>query len=123
MLFTILNLILCAVLLAAPYVTASLVENAGAASPLMSPYFGALTSTGASLAAGVGLGTAYLARPLLEEDERELESVAPRPVGTFHVPRDPDYWPLSADATVPLTNYLDPRFDGPLKKEDSHDGP
>lgn len=123
MLFTILNLILCAVLVAAPYITVSLVENAGAASPLMSPYLGAVASTGASLAAGVGLGAAYLARPLLEEDERELESVPPRPVGTLHVPRDPDYWPLSADATAPLTNYLDPQFDGPLKKEDGHDGP
>lgn len=123
MLFTILNLILCAVLLAAPYIAASLVENAGSASPVMSPYLGAVTSTGASLAAGVGLGATHVARPFFESDDRELESVPPRPVGTFHVPKDPDYWPVSADATVPLTNYLDPRFDGPLKQEKSHDGP
>lgn len=123
MLFTILNLILCAVLLAAPYITASLVENAGAASPIVTPYLGALTSSGASIAAGVGMGATHLAGPLLEDDERELESVPPRPLGTLHVPRDPDYWPISADATVPLTNYLDPRFDGPLKQEDGYDEP
>ncbi|HUW97648.1 MAG TPA: hypothetical protein VMV40_02240 [Acidiferrobacter sp.] len=116
MLFTILNLILCAVLLAAPYITASLVENAGAAQPILSPYIGALTGMGMTMAMGVGQGAARMARPFLEDDP-EITSIAPGPVDTLHVPRDPDYWPTSADATVPLTNYLDPEFDAPAKDE------
>ncbi|MHB8254180.1 MAG: hypothetical protein ACYDEV_10895 [Acidiferrobacter sp.] len=117
MLFTVLNLILCAVLIAAPYITASLIENAGAAHPVVSPYLGALTATGTTLAMGVGQGVARAVGPLFEE-ELDISSVPPKPVATLHVPRDPDFWPISADATVPLTNYLDPRFDAPKKEED-----
>jgi len=116
MLFTVLNLILCAVLLAAPYITASLVENAGAAHPIVSPYLGALTGTGTTMALGLGQGAARVVRPFFE-DEPDITSIAPRHVTTLHVPTDPDFWPTSADATVPLTNYLDPQFDAPPKED------
>lgn len=119
MLFTILDLILCAVFLAAPYITASLIENAGAGHPFISPYLGGLSGTGTTFAAGVGALAARSTAPLLEEDD-EVITVPPRPVGTLHVAQDPDYWPLSADGTVPLTNYLDPMFDAP-KTEDGDD--
>jgi len=119
MLFTILNLILCAVLCAAPYITASLIENAGAAHPLIEPHLRALSGFGNALSQGVGAVARRAAAPLLEEDE-EITSAAPRPMPTLHIPKDPDYWPISADGNVPLTNYLDPQFDAP-KKEDTDD--
>ncbi len=116
MLFTILNLILCAVLLAAPYVTASLIENAGAAQPLIAPYLAAVTAVGATMAMGVGQGAARAAHAWFEGDP-DIDTVAPRPTATLHVPIDPDYWPESADGSVPLTNYLDPQFDAPKPEE------
>ncbi|MHB1566385.1 MAG: hypothetical protein ACYCXG_06670 [Acidiferrobacter sp.] len=110
MLFSILNLIICAVLIAAPYITGALVENAGGAQPLLAPYMGALATAGATLAAGVDRGVAATVASWPEM--RAPLAVAPRPMPVIRVPSDPDYVDGLA-MEIPRTNYLDPQFDKP----------
>ncbi len=121
MLFTILNLILCAVLLAAPYITAGLIENAGAAQPLLAPALAGLSSVGTTFAAGVGHGTARAVDYYLYGPDDDVLSVPPRPMPELHVPRDPDFIPSGQDGGAPHTNYLKPQYDGPPKKDQSDD--
>ena len=121
MLFTILNLILCAVLLAAPYVTAGLIENAGAAQPLLAPYLAGLSSVGMTLGAGVSYGTARAVDYYLYGPDEDALSVPPRPMPELHVPRDPNFIPSGMDGGAPRTNYLKPQYDGPPRNDQSDD--
>ncbi len=121
MLFTILNMILCAVLLAAPYITAGLIENAGAAQPLLAPYLAGLSSVGATLAMGVGHGSARAVDYYLYGPDDDVLSVPPRPMPELHVPRDPDFIPSGLDGGAVHTNYLKPQYDGPPKNDQSDD--
>ena len=113
MLFTILNLILCAVLLAAPYITASLIENAGAAQPLLAPYLGALSQVGTTMAVGVGAGAAKAADYYFYGPDEDILSMPPRRMPELHIPPDPNFWPSAHDGSRIHTNYLKPQFDGP----------
>ncbi len=115
MLFTVLNLLLCTVLLAAPYVTGALIENAGAMQPFLAPYLTALGGTGLAVAASLESHV----RARLEEWPQERAPMAfdPRPMPELHVPPDPDFHDSLANEDVPRTNYLDPEFDKPPPKE------
>lgn len=110
MLFSVLNLIICAVLIAAPYITSALIDNAGGAQPLLAPYIGALTTAGTTLAAGVDRGVA--AASAWWPEMRAPQAVAPRSMPVLHVPPDPHYVDGLA-MEIPRTNYLDPQFDKP----------
>ncbi len=121
MLFTILNLVLCAVLLAAPYITAGLIENAGAGHPLVSPYLGAVTSAGATLAAGVARGSARAWDYYLYGPDDDVLSMRPRRMPELHIPHDPDFWPNAHDGGAVRTNYLNPQFNGPPRNDSSDD--
>ncbi len=115
MLFTILNLLLCAVLLAAPYVTAALIENAGSVHPFLTPYITALGGTGQAAAAG--LENHVRARLEAWPQERAPIAFDPRRMPELHVPPDPDFHESLVTGDVPKTNYLDPEFDKPPPKE------
>ncbi len=114
MIFTILNLILCAVLLAAPYVTATLIDNAGSAQPLFAPYVTSLGGTGQAMAASLEARVRQMLDSI-PQDRAPMTSDARR-MPELHIPPDPDYHPSIATGDVPKTNYLDPRFDGPPKE-------
>ena len=121
MLFTILNLILCAVLLAAPYITASLIENAGAAHPLLTPYLGALSQVGTTMATGVGAGAAKAADYYFYGPDEDILSMPPRRMPELHIPPDPNFWPSTHDGSRVRTNYLKPQFDGPPRSSQTDD--
>ncbi|WP_298135411.1 hypothetical protein [Acidiferrobacter sp.] len=121
MLFTILNLVLCAVLLAAPYITASLIENAGAAQPVLSPYLGAISQFGATLATGVDRGAAKAADIYLHGPDEDILSLPPGRMPELHIPPDPNFWPSAHDGSAVRTNYLHPQYDGPPKSEQDDD--
>lgn len=121
MLFTILNLILCAVLLAAPYITASLIENAGAAQPLLAPYLGALLQVGTTMAVGVGAGAAKAADYYFYGPDEDILSMPPRRMPELHIPPDPNFWPSAHDGSRIHTNYLKPQFDGPPRSARTDD--
>ncbi len=120
MLFTILNLVLAAVLIAAPYVTAVLVENAGAGRSLVEPYLGRVTQ-GAAILDHATTSASVAAVRWYRDRDTDVLSVKPRRMPVLHIPSDPDYWPVSRDGRVPRTNYLKPDFDGPELSDDSDD--
>lgn len=121
MLFTILNLVLCAVLLAAPYITASLIENAGAAHPFLTPYTGALSQVGATAAAAVSRGAAKAADYYIYGPDEDILSLPPRRMPELHIPADPDFWPSAHDNNPVRTNYLKPQYDGPPRSDKTDD--
>lgn len=112
LLFTVLNLIVCAVLLVAPLLTHALIDNAGGAQPLLAPYLGAIQGFGASMSRGVDAVAGRAGSALLAPDPEPMSAVRAR-MPELHIAPDPEFVPSPMVNPTVLTNYLDPRFDDP----------